>query len=299
MRIGVVGLSLAADYLKCLSTIPEIELVGVAQSESERQGRIERTVPEIPLYPEMTALFRQSPDGVIICAPTSERSEIIQAVAGATSFVLCEVPFAPALNEVQSALKVCRERRTALQPAFALRYMPTFQTLKQAIDDRKCGQVLGITATYQRRTQPTIDDVMQNLALHLIDLLHWLLGVGCEEVYAEIEHDNAVISLQFVNGTYATLDVSQNLPDSYSLNTLKMEIVGHAGSVRLDAFRQSVGLFDDLRRDEYWGSNPTMEMLRDFAHSIARRRALSVTPEAALHAQEIVQAGYRVAELYS
>lgn len=145
---------------------------------------------------------------------------------------------------------------------------------------------------------------MLNRTLPAIDLLRWLFNTDFVEIQAEIgkgllhpdTDDISVLSLALTNGAYATLEVSWSLPASYPLReNLRMEMLGDAGSIKVDAFHQSIDGYAAGVTRIYWGSHPLDELVRHFMDCISSKCIPLISANDALRAHEIAQLASRVA----
>ncbi|MCC7452280.1 MAG: Gfo/Idh/MocA family oxidoreductase [Anaerolineae bacterium] len=251
MRVAIVGQS--HDYQRALSGFPDITLIGATDQ---------------PL------------DAAIVAVPLDQRADQITRLAPITKRVLCEIPFSA--TDTESLIQSCQAQGAALYPAFRLRHLPVFQSLKAMIGQGQLGQPLSVKVQHRAiRTATLLTNTMQ-----VIDLLRWLLDTDITDQHAETMDSGAILSVALANGAYATLDVSLSLPPTYPApETLELEIIGTGGWARIDAFRQTIETYTAQGAiQSNWGSDPITELLRAF---IADQSMATV--QDALRAQTIVQ----------
>jgi predicted dehydrogenase len=78
-----------------------------------------------------------------------------------------------------------------------------------------------------------------------------------------------------------------------------MDIVGEKGLATMDAFKQSLTVYQhSLRRPQwaYWGSDANQAMIDEFVAALKEDRAPSVTGHDGYKALEVAVAAYRSAE---
>lgn len=311
MRIGLLGAASAKtrQILRILGACPDVCIVGVSDSLPARAQALGAEFRITP-YEEAGDIVNQGVDAVIVGAEPADRPALIRLAAGTTPCLLCDIPFAPTLEETRAALAACETHGTMVQPTLYLRYAPVMRTLRQVLDERRLGQVLSVKITYHGKRSMDLPEPEPSASAifyrgpHIIDLLCWLLNTEITEVYAQTGmallgnnpgiEDAGMLSLSLANGAYATADVSWALPEAYPApENLKLEIIGDAGSIRVDAFRQHVDLHTTSTRWVNWGTDPLAEMLRQFLDIVAAGRFPELDGQMALRAQVIVMAAQR------
>lgn len=309
MRMGLLGATSARtrQILRILAARPDVDIVGVSDSVPVRAQALSAEFGITP-FPEAGEILTQGVDAVIIGAELAARPALIRLAAGMTPYVLCDIPLSPTLEETTAALAACETHGTTVQPALYLRYAPVMHTLKRVLDEGRLGQVLSVKIIYHGKRSMDLPESETAGASaifyrgpHIVDLLCWLLDTEITEVYAQAGaallggnpgiEDAGMLSLNLANGAYATADVSWALPEAYPApENLKLEIIGDAGSIRVDAFRQNVDLHTTSTRWVNWGTDPLAEMLRQFLDAVTARRSPELDREVALRAQVIVMA---------
>ncbi len=131
MRIGILSLAHmhAFSYAARLKQLPDVDLVGVADTVAER-GRSGAEQFGTAYYDNYDALLAQRLDGVIICAENSYHRELVELAAGRTPHILCEKPIAHTLQDGRVIIDTCAARGTKLQIAFPVRFSPAIIRLK-------------------------------------------------------------------------------------------------------------------------------------------------------------------------
>lgn len=312
MRVGILGLAhpRVYDYLKHLRTLADVEVIGVWDQDGARARQVAAGF-EVAVHTAPETLLGQQPDGAIVCAPPAARHALVAQAAEAASWLMCEVPLGATLADARAMAEACESRGAKLLPAFTLRFAPALLALKQWLDEGKLGQLLSVKLAHPGKRPAggaaTGGAVFQR-APHALDLMRWLLATEVAEVYAEIgkgllhagmdSDDVGLLSVALANGVYATLDVSWSLPPTYPTHeSLGMEIIGDAGSVRLDAFRQNIDLYADDVAWVNWGSDAARELLRHYISCMAEGQPPAAGAQDAIRAQEIVQAAYQSASV--
>lgn len=203
--------------------------------------------------------------------------------------------------------------------AFPMRFAPSVQSVRAAIQQGQLGQVYGVNginhaeiptahrAWFADKERAGGGAVMDHV-VHLADLLRWYFGAEVTEVYAEVDNlfypgavevDTAgLLLLSLSNGVQASIDCSWSRPPWYPRwGHLKMEVVGERGALVLDAFAQYVTLYArNAPRKVSWvgfGPDPNRGMLEEFVASIRQNRPPLVTWNDGYQALRVALAAYQ------
>lgn len=309
IRIGLLGTASTRtrQILRILAARPDVYIVGVSDFLPARTQALSAEFGIMP-FAQAGDILTQGVDAVIVGAEPADRPALIRLAAGTTPHLLCDIPLAQVPEDASVALAACEKHQTAVQPALYLRYAPVMRTLRQVLNERRLGQVLSVKIIYHGKRSMDLPEPDPSAASaifyrgpHIVDLLCWLLDTEITEVYAQTGkallggnpgiEDTGMLSLSLANGAYATADVSWALPEAYPApENLRLEIIGDAGSIRVDAFRQNIDLHTTSTRWVNWGTDPLAEMLRQFLDMVAAGRLPELDGQTALRAQAIVMA---------
>lgn len=324
MRIGIMSAAHvhADSYVHCLHALPKVELIGIADHDSERgQGFAEQH--DIRLFESYDALLAEKPDGVIVCSENVRHREMTEMAAEAGVHVMCEKPLATTLEDARAMIEASEKADTGLMIAFPMRFSPAALEVKAALSRGDMGQVFCCKATNQGKNPDNIRAWFSDPALagggavmdhtvHVADMLRWYLGSEVVEVYAEIDNlfykdeveaDTAgLLMLTFENGIFASLDCSWSRPRYYPIwGNVKIDLICERGLLQTNYFIQNLTVYSHERqRPQYqaWGTNSDLLMVKEFVASIREERMPSVTGIAGLKATEVALAAYRSAEIH-
>lgn len=323
MRIGIMSVAhLHADsYVHNLRAIPGVELVGIADEDTQR-GQQFATQYGVRFFTTYQDLLTEKPEGVIVCSENANHASLVKLAAEAGVHVLCEKPLATTLEDAYAMIEFCKKAGVELMTAFPMRFSPPILEVKKALDAGSLGKIYGCNATNQGECPKHhrawfVDKhlagggAVMDHTVHLTDLLRWFLGCEVVEVYAETNHilyaqeteveTGGLVMLTFENGTFASIDCSWSKPPYYpTWGGLGMEIIGENGFLSVDAFKQRMTVYrHSLQRPLYgnWGSDSDQAMINDFVAAIRDNREPSVTGYDGLKAVEVALAAYESAQL--
>lgn len=300
----------AYGWAQSLRQVPEATLTVIYEDDPERA---QRAADRFGV--KVTADLQEALslcDAVMIASENVRHLELTLAAAAAGKHVLCEKPLA--IDEAQGVrmIEACRQAGVRLMTAFPCRFFPAVKRAKELVDQGKIGRVLAIKGTNHGYLPPGwfTDPVkagggaVMDHTVHVADLMRWFLGSEVREVYAEVGtlfheipvDDAGMLSLEFENGVFATLDTSWSRgPGYYTWGDVTMEIIGTAGNMTVDAFAQHLDLYDHKKlqpRIATWGDTDDTALIREFITAIQEGREPSVTGVDGLRAAEVAIAAY-------
>lgn len=320
MRIGILSFAHlhAEGYQASLRTLPGVELVGFSHEDAE-EGRRFAAKYGLRWYPSHQELLAEGLDGVVVCSENARHRELVEMAAEAKCHVLCEKPIEASLEDAQAMREACERNGVHFMTAFPMRFAPSVQSVRAAIQQGQLGQVYGVNginhaeiptahrAWFADKERAGGGAVMDHV-VHLADLLRWYFGAEVTEVYAEVDNlfypgavevDTAgLLLLSLSNGVQASIDCSWSRPPWYPRwGHLKMEVVGERGALVLDAFAQYVTLYArNAPRKVSWvgfGPDPNRGMLEEFVASIRQNRPPLVTWNDGYQALRVALAAYQ------
>jgi predicted dehydrogenase len=319
MKIGIFSFAHmhAESYVRCVAARSDVELLGIADDDADRGAEFARR-HATRFYPTYQALLADKPDGVLICSENARHRALAELAAAAGVHVMCEKPLATTIADGQAMLDACQRAGVILMTAFPMRFSAPVMEIKALLDKGGLGQVYACNTTNQGTmpggSRPWFIDkalagggAMIDHTVHVADLLRWYLGSEVVEVYAQgnrIIHADAVLVdtgglllMTFASGTFASLDCSWSRPQvSQTWGGVWLELVGQAGIVSVDAFRQNViahGEHVGKAQNLFWGSDSDGAMVDEFLAAIRERRQPAVTGYDGYKAMEIALAAYR------
>lgn len=316
VKIGIMSFAHmhAASYASCLKQLPNVEFVGVADDEPARAKTMGKQlgVKAFASYQDMLAA---DIDAVIVCSENVNHRKHVVYAAQSEKHVMCEKPLATSREDADAIVEVCRRSQVKLMTAFPCRFHPAFLEIKQIVESGDIGKPLGIRATNQGMCpggwfvdkKLSGGGAVMDHTVHVVDLMRCMLHAEPVRVYAEIDNrmfggdyeDTGVISVDFSNGAFATIDASWSRPKSSPFwGNVKLYVAGSKGCADMDMFAQKIELLSEKTGKynyEYWGDNTDLALVKSFAAGISGESKLEITGEDGAKALEVVVAAYESA----
>ncbi|WP_018467182.1 Gfo/Idh/MocA family protein [Calidithermus timidus] len=323
MRIGILSFAHlhAEGYQAHLKNMPGVELVGFSHENAEEARHFAHEYG-LKWFPRHQDLLAEGLDGVIVCSENARHLELVELAAQAGCHVLCEKPIETSLADALAMRAACEANGVGFMTAFPMRFAPSVQAVRSAIQEGRLGRILGVNginhseiprahrAWFAERELAGGGAAMDHI-VHLADLLRWYFDAEVTEVYAELDNlfypgevdvDTAgLLLVSLSNGVRASIDCSWSRPTWYPRwGHLKMEVVGEGGTMVLDAFAQHLTLY--ARHGSHpvswvgFGPDPNRAMLGEFIASIREHRQPSVTWNDGFQALRVALAAYESSE---
>ena len=230
-RFGLIGAGVAAEiHVAAMRTVPGVEVHAIADVAPERARALAARydIPEV--HESGEALAARAPvDAVAVLTPHHLHLPYVLAAASAGRHVLVEKAIAHTVAAADELISACRARGVTLAGIFQNRFTPAARRLREAVATGALGRVCLASVTVKEHRPPTyfVDSpwrgrkaeagggVLMIQAIHMIDLLLWVLGMPRRVVAqarttvhdVEVE-DVAVGLLEFEGGLMAALQAT-------------------------------------------------------------------------------------------
>ncbi len=214
VKLAVVGVgALGQHHARILSTMDDVELIGVVESREE-QGRAIAAKHGTNWFPDPDAV-RSLVDGVVIAVPTVHHYAVARPFLESGVAVMVEKPLADGLEAARALHGLASFRGTILQVGHVERFNPAFEILQKQIQHPlyiRCQRM----SPYTFRS--TDIGVVHDLMIHDIDLVLALTGDSVESVDAfgavtfGPHEDMAIARLKMKSGVIADITASRMNP---------------------------------------------------------------------------------------
>ncbi|MHC4713473.1 MAG: Gfo/Idh/MocA family protein [Planctomycetota bacterium] len=139
-------------YAASVKSLPDLELVGVADEDEKRGERMAREFGT-EFFPTFEALCESEIDGVIIASDNASHLPLARLAAERGKHILCEKPLARTLKEARAMVEAAEKAGVMLGTAFPCRFIPAMIRIRQMITGGALGRILAIRGT-NRGTMP-------------------------------------------------------------------------------------------------------------------------------------------------
>jgi predicted dehydrogenase len=251
--VGVVGCGFVGlgAHVPAVAAIEGARIAAVADGDAKRRGKAVQKYRPGAAYEDYADLVKDpAVDAVVVAVPTPLHALVALAAIEAGKHVLCEMPLAPSLEEVEAMAAAARRAGVCLMPGLNFRFTPNYVRAREMV---RRGQLGEVAAVMYREFIPARDLAKQwpagawvwnveesggplfTLAVWSIDLLRWLLGSDVARVEAAAKYTplpecggtlgyDACAALKFQSGVVGSLQYSGTVAGPASTSCL--EVVG-------------------------------------------------------------------------
>jgi len=265
MRLAIAGAQHfhVNEILDSARSVPGLEIAGIADFDCTVRHKIAEKYG-IPSFATLDELLHSVQPDMIGCFDIpSQRAEIIAACLDRGISVLSDKP--AAVTEAQLDLIRRAANRApgsypgGFRPVFSVilseRYNPPVVTMKKVIESGAIGEIVNFTAfrphKLRKASRPewffrraTYGGILVDMAIHDIDVFHWLTGSRPVEItaysanhtcpeYPEFE-DNGQMLFRAQNGTVGYIKVEWLTPEAHTAHgDCRFFITGTEGSLEV------------------------------------------------------------------
>jgi len=187
LRGAIIGCGYISEFhLRGWARIPEVELCALVDPDEARaQDRRARFAPAARIYPGMEQLLAgESLDFVDILSPPGLHRQQCLLAAQAGLHIVCQKPLCDRLAEARDLVGALRNHRGRFVVHENHRYRPWFREILRLTSDGSLGRLRHLEFVQHDATEPAQKvntegehGVMLQYGVHLVDMIHALLGV--------------------------------------------------------------------------------------------------------------------------
>src|SRR5215217_8445818 len=150
MRVGLVGAGfMGGVHLSAYASIPEVEVVGVADARIEAAVAGAEIVGARPYASYEELVSAEDVEVVDVCLPTAFHRDLAVRAAGEGRHVILEKPIARTMEDAQQILDAFSGDGPSLFVGHVVRFFPEYVGIKQKVDAGDLGMI-GVVRTSRR-----------------------------------------------------------------------------------------------------------------------------------------------------
>ncbi|HXC92653.1 MAG TPA: Gfo/Idh/MocA family oxidoreductase [Geobacteraceae bacterium] len=216
IRAAVIGVGyLGKFHAEKYASLPEVELVGVADSDAVRAAEVSAAVGA-PVFSDYRDLAGRV-DLVSIVVPTRMHYEVASFFLGKGIHVLLEKPITTTVKEAVDLISIADSNGLVLQVGHLERFNPALQAVRTDIVHPGFIDAIRVAPYKPRGTDVS---VVLDLMVHDLDIISTLINSKIASISASgasvfsREPDIANARIEFVNGATANVTASRVSPKS-------------------------------------------------------------------------------------
>jgi predicted dehydrogenase len=267
LKVGLIGTgSICGLHLGAYTQFPEkVQLTALCDIVEDTVRKRAKQARVDAIYTDYTKLLKEADvDAVDICTTHDQHAPIAIAAAEAGKHVLLEKPMAITMQECRDIIAATDKAGVTFMVAHDLRYLPSYQGVRQLIDEGELGRIWGARADVWQHVvlsrsalPPRFSELSEaarwrfdgkrsggasliNAAVHHVDLLRYFVGdinrvTGTcwtdHPIFTNNAEDRAMAMIEFENGAIGHISNSWTTRTPWSFQFM---LFGEEGTVYSD-----------------------------------------------------------------
>ena len=258
LNVGLIGLGrLGAVYANHIAHgVHNANLIAVADIKDNLAAKFAKDLDIPNFYNNYEDLVAEKNiDAVAIISPTSTHREVVISAAKQGKSIFCEKPVSISMEEAIEMQEVVEKTGVFFQMGFQRRFDTGYVEAHRKINDGIIGQPVVLKSSSRDPFAPPMEfcdpqksgGLILDMGIHDFDVARMFMGevksvysIGGALAYPEMKQigdiDNAIINMNFENGTLGVVDLSRNAVYGYDIRT---EILGTKGTLKIGYLRET------------------------------------------------------------
>ncbi|UCF44938.1 MAG: Gfo/Idh/MocA family oxidoreductase [Candidatus Bathyarchaeota archaeon] len=301
LGVAVIGTGgWGKNHVRVYKELSSTKLVAICDINAERAKDIASQFG-VKAYTNSTRMLKNKEiEAVSVCTwSTKLAGEALKALK-AGKHVLVEKPMATNTKQAGKLLETAGKNDLHLTVGFLMRFIPGLQHIREAVENKKIGELVCATARRVSQWPERIGDVgvVKDTAIHDIDVMRYIFDEDPITVYAKtgnMKHikfeDYAQIMLTYKDGKSAFIESNWLTP----YKTRALTVTGSNAIMRLDYMTQELWIEEPKEnlQPRYPWQEPLKLELQHFANCILEKKKPLITGVDGLKALQIAEAALR------
>lgn len=301
LKVAVIGTGFwGKNHARVYKELPNTELVAICDVNAERAKAIAAQFG-VKAYTNSARMLKNSQiEAVSVCTWSTMLAKEALKALHAGKHVLVEKPMATNTQQAEKLLKTAEENGLQLTVGFLMRFIPGLQQIRDAVVNKKIGELVSATAKRVSEWPERIGDVgvVKDTAIHDIDVMRFVANEDPVSVYAKMGsmrhrkfEDYAQIMLTYEGGKSAFIESNWLTP----YKTRLLSVTGSDAIMKLDYITQE--LWVESKKETVQPRLPFQEPLKmelqHFAECVLEKKKPLVTGVDGLKALQIAIAAQK------
>jgi UDP-N-acetylglucosamine 3-dehydrogenase len=301
LGVAVIGVGgWGKNHVRVYKELASTELVSVCDVNAERAKDVASQFG-VKAYTNSTRMLKNKEiEAVSVCTwSTKLAGEALKALK-AGKHVLVEKPMATNTRQAEKLLETAEQNGLHLTVGFLMRFIPGLQHIREAVENKKIGELVCATARRVSQWPERIGDVgvVKDTAIHDIDVMRYIFNEDPVTVYAKtgsMKHikfeDYAQIMLTYRGRKSAFIESNWLTP----YKTRLLTVTGSSAIMKLDYMTQELWIEEPKEnlQPRYPVQEPLKLELQHFADCILEKKKPLVTGVDGLKALQVAEAALR------
>jgi len=301
IAVAVIGTgSWGKNHARVYRELSSTELVAVCDVNPERARAIANQYG-VKAYTNSSRLLQNKEiEAISVCTWSTVLAKEALKGLRAGKHVLVEKPMATNTKQAEKLCETAEQNGLILTVGFLMRFIPGLQSIREAVESKKIGELVCANAKRVSQWPERIGDVgvVKDTAIHDIDVMRFIAKQDPITVYAKMgsmKHrkfeDYAHIMLTYKGGESAFIESNWLTP--YKTRTLT--VTGSDAIMRLDYITQDLWIEqqNETVQPRYAFQEPLKSELQHFAECVLEKKKPLITGDDGVKALEIAQAAFQ------
>jgi UDP-N-acetylglucosamine 3-dehydrogenase len=301
LGVAVIGVGgWGKNHVRVYKELASTELVAVCDVNAERAKEVASEFG-VKAYTNSTRMLKNKEiEAVSVCTWSTKLAKEALKALKAGKHVLVEKPMATNTKQAEKLLETAEQNDLHLTVGFLMRFIPGLQHIREAVENKKIGELVCATARRVSQWPERIGDVgvVKDTAIHDIDVMQYIFNEDPITVYAKtgsMRHikfeDYAQIMLTYRGGKSAFIESNWLTP----YKTRLLTVTGSGAIMRLDYMTQELWIEDPKEnlQPRYPWQEPLKLELQHFADCILEKKKPLITGVDGLKALQVAEAALR------
>jgi UDP-N-acetylglucosamine 3-dehydrogenase len=301
LGVAVIGTGgWGKNHVRVYKELASTELVAVCDVNAERAKEVASQFG-VKAYTNSTRMLENKEiEAVSVCTWSTKLAKEALKALKAGKHVLVEKPMATNTKQAEKLLETAEQNDLHLTVGFLMRFIPGLQHIREAVENKKIGELVCATARRVSQWPERIGDVgvVKDTAIHDIDVMRYIFNEDPITVYAKtgsMRHikfeDYAQIMLTYKDGKSAFIESNWLTP----YKTRMLTVTGSDAIMRLDYMTQELWIEEPKEnlQPRYPWQEPLKLELQHFADCILEKKKPLITGVDGLKALQAAEAALR------
>ena len=288
------------NHARVYSELSSTELVAICDLNRERAKAVANQFG-VKAYTSSSQMLRNEDiKAVSVCTWSTKLAKEALKALNAEKHVLVEKPMASYTKQAENLLETAENSDLQLTVGFLMRFIPGLQYIREAVENKKIGELVCATAKRVSQWPERIGDVgvVKDTAIHDIDVMLYISNEAPIAVYAKTGsmmhrkfEDYAQIMLTFEDGKSAFIESNWITP----YKTRILTVTGSEAIMRLDYLTQELWIEnpkENLQPRFPW-QEPLKLELQHFADCVLEKKKPLITGVDGIAALKVAEAALR------
>ncbi|MCJ7560831.1 Gfo/Idh/MocA family oxidoreductase [Candidatus Bathyarchaeota archaeon] len=301
LGVAVIGTGFwGKNHARVYKELASTELVAICDVNAERAKSVADQFGAKAYTSNARMLKNEKIEAVSVCTWSTNLAQEALKALKAGKHVLVEKPMATNTKQAEKLLETAEKNDLHLTVGFLMRFIPGLQHIREAVENKKIGELVCAAAKRVSQWPERIGDVgvVKDMAIHDIDVMRYISNEDPITVYAKagsMRHrkfeDYAQIMLTYKDGKSAFIESNWLTP--YKTRTLT--VTGSNAIMRLDYITQELWIEEPKEnlQPRYPWQEPLKLELQHFADCISEKKKPLITGADGLKALQIAEAALR------